>query len=37
LGLDIDFRTYRKEHSVDPDRELPEMRAWLTERIDSLA
>jgi len=32
-GFDIDFREYRKDHSVDFDRELPEIRSWMKQRL----
>jgi len=32
-GLVIDYREYAKAHTIDPDRELPEIRAWLSARI----
>ena len=34
LQLNIDWRTYAKAHSLDPVRELPDMRAFLTEAIE---
>lgn len=35
LGLRIDWREYAKEHSVDPQQELPDIRAWISERCVS--
>ena len=32
-GLNMDWREYVKEHSIDPDHEIPAIRAWLQERI----
>lgn len=32
-GLRMDWREYDKEHSLDPSRELPEIRAWIQERL----
>lgn len=32
LGLRIDWREYGKEHSLDPERELPEIRQWIQAR-----
>jgi phospholipase/carboxylesterase len=32
-GLAIDYREYPKGHALDPERELPEIRAWLEARI----
>ena len=33
-GFQIDYREYRKGHTIDPHRELPEIREWLRSRID---
>ena len=32
-GFAIDYREYRKDHTIDPDHELPELRQWLSERL----
>jgi phospholipase/carboxylesterase len=31
-GFEIDYREYRKAHSIDFERELPEIRDWLRSR-----
>ena len=33
LGAHIDWREYPKEHSVDPQSELPDIAEWLAKRI----
>jgi phospholipase/carboxylesterase len=33
LGLDLDWREYAKAHHIDEGDELPELRAWLAERM----
>ncbi|MFW5750698.1 MAG: alpha/beta hydrolase [Planctomycetota bacterium] len=32
-GVDIDWRVYPKEHTLDPHAELPDLRRWLAERV----
>lgn len=32
-GLALDYREYTKGHTIDPERELPAIRAWLLERM----
>jgi len=32
-GFVIDYREYDKDHTIDPERELPEIREWLDSRI----
>jgi phospholipase/carboxylesterase len=32
-GFAIDYREYAKAHTVDPEKELPEIRAWLRQRV----
>jgi predicted esterase len=32
-GFKIDYREYRKPHSVDFERELPEIREWISSRL----
>ena len=34
-GFRIDYREYDKAHTIDPDRELPEIREWLTARVNA--
>jgi phospholipase/carboxylesterase len=31
-GFDIDYREYVKTHTIDPERELPDIRQWLAAR-----
>jgi len=31
-GFRIDYREYSKTHTIDPERELPDIRAWLESR-----
>lgn len=33
FGLEPDFRLYAKDHTVDPEHELPEMRRWIAQRF----
>jgi phospholipase/carboxylesterase len=33
-GMPIDYREYRKAHTIDPHRELPEIREWIRARIE---
>ncbi|TVR08795.1 MAG: alpha/beta fold hydrolase [Planctomycetota bacterium] len=33
LGVRIDWREYAKEHTVDPQQELPDIRAWMQARM----
>jgi phospholipase/carboxylesterase len=33
LGVPLDWREYAKEHSLDPQRELGDLRAFITRRI----
>lgn len=35
LGVPLDWREYAKEHSLDPARELGDLRAFLARRIDA--
>lgn len=32
LGLRVDWREYDKDHGIDPERELPEIAAWMRQR-----
>jgi phospholipase/carboxylesterase len=32
-GFAIDYREYPKTHTIDPERELPDIREWLSRRI----
>lgn len=34
-GFSMDYREYPKAHTIDPERELGDIRAWLTSRIGS--
>jgi phospholipase/carboxylesterase len=34
-GFKIDYREYRKTHTIDPERELPQIRDWIRSRIVS--
>ncbi len=34
-GFRIDYREYMKGHTIDVRRELPEIRAWLRQRVDT--
>jgi phospholipase/carboxylesterase len=34
-GFKIDYREYAKSHTIDPDRELPDIRDWLNARIET--
>jgi phospholipase/carboxylesterase len=33
LGCSVDWREYAKEHSIDPEQEIPDIRAWLRKRM----
>jgi phospholipase/carboxylesterase len=33
-GFAIDYREYVKSHTIDPERELPEIREWMQRRIN---
>lgn len=37
LGVDVDFRVYPKAHTLDPYEELPDLRAWIAERLAAVA
>jgi phospholipase/carboxylesterase len=32
-GFAIDYREYPKSHTIDPERELPEIREWIRQRV----
>jgi predicted esterase len=32
-GIPVDFRVYDKGHTIDPLRDLADLRAWLAERV----
>ena len=32
-GFQIDYREYAKTHTIDPERELPEIREWIKARL----
>ena len=32
-GFKIDYREYMKPHTIDPRRELPDIRTWLSSRV----
>ena len=32
-GFKIDYREYAKTHTIDPERELPEIREWVQDRL----
>lgn len=34
-GFEIDYREYPKTHTIDFERELPEIRNWIADRTDS--
>ena len=34
-GFDIDYREYAKPHTIDPGRELPDIREWMRRRTTS--
>lgn len=34
-GFKIDYREYIKPHTIDPRRELPEIREWLRQRVEN--
>jgi phospholipase/carboxylesterase len=33
LGLPLEWREYPKAHTIDPERELPDLRAWVAARF----
>ncbi len=33
-GFNIDYREYPKPHTIDPERELPDIRQWLSSRCN---
>jgi len=35
MGVDVDFRVYPKAHGLDPAEEVPDLRAWLGERVEA--
>jgi len=32
-GLAVDWHAYQKAHTIDPARELPELRSWIAKRL----
>ncbi|HLQ78448.1 MAG TPA: serine esterase, partial [Terriglobia bacterium] len=32
-GFRIDYREYPKAHTIDPERELPDIRNWISARL----
>ena len=37
LDVATDFRVYAKAHEVDPEQELPELQAWIAERVGAVS
>jgi predicted esterase len=31
-GFNIDYREYPKTHTIDPNRELPDIQSWIADR-----
>ncbi|MBA2322356.1 MAG: serine esterase [Deltaproteobacteria bacterium] len=36
-GIPVDWRGYHKDHTIDPERELVDLRAWLAARAEAVA
>jgi hypothetical protein len=33
MGLSIDWKVYEKEHTIDPYREVPDIRTFLVRKL----